>query len=232
MIRCFIVDDEKPAITVLKRHIKRMPHLLLLGAETNPMKAIAVILREKPELVFLDIQMHEMDGLDVMKIIGSQTNVIFCTAYSEHAAASYELEAADYLVKPIGFDRFVKAVQKVVNRLQLEEKKSTVPDYIYIKGDMRGKYRRVDFADIDYIRARNNYIGIYNGDKQILSYQTLKELDELLPADKFMRIHKSYIVSLEKIAEIDNNILILKNRVRLTVSAGYRNAFMAKMRRN
>lgn len=229
MIRCFIVDDEPPAIKVLKGYIKQLPQLVLIGAETDPRRGIAAILREKPDLVFLDIQMDEMDGMQVMKIIRQQTKVVFCTAYSEFAAASYELDAVDYLVKPIEFDRFIKAVQKVEHTIETEGRTAAGKDYIYVKGNMRGKFRKIEFADIDYIRARSNYVGIYNGTKQILSYQTLKEMQALLPPEKFMRIHKSYIVALEKISEIDNNILILKSREQLPISSNYKELFLAKM---
>lgn len=232
MIRCFIIDDEKAAVTVLKRHIKKLPNLLLIGAETNPLLGIAAIQKEKPDLVFLDIQMNEMSGINVMKIIGPQTKVIFCTAFLEYAVTSYELDAADYLLKPIGFDRFLKAVQKVTASLQAQVSNTQMADYIYVKGNMRGKFRRVDFSEIDYIRAHNNYISIHNGEKQIFSYQTLKQMDGLLPSGKFMRIHRSYIVSLDKIAEIDNDVVVLKNRVLLPVSYAYRTAFMKQMRRN
>lgn len=232
MIRCFIIDDEKAAISVLKRHIKKLPNLLLIGAETNPLLGIAAIQKEKPDLVFLDIQMSEMSGINVMKIIGPQTKVIFCTAYLEYAVTSYELDAADYLLKPIGFDRFLKAVQKVAATLQVLERQAQVGDYIYVKGKMRGKFQRVDFSEIDYIRARNNFISIHNGNNQVVSYHTLKQIDGILPPDKFMRIHRSYIVSLDKIAEIDNEVIVLKNKVLLPVSGAYRKSFLKKMRRS
>lgn len=231
MIRCFIIDDEMASIKVLKRYIKRLPHLVLMGTETNPMLGIAAILREKPDLVFLDIHMEEMNGIDVMKIIGDQTKVVFCTAYSEYAVKSYELAAIDYLMKPIEFDRFLKAVQRVAHVLQIEDKTAGDADYIYVKWEGRGKFLKIDFNDIDYVQAKSNYVGIYSGAKNILSYQTMKELEERLPEHKFMRIHKSYIVALDKIAEIDNNVLILRSKVQLPISANYKDVFLAKMRR-
>jgi two-component system LytT family response regulator len=230
MIRCFIVDDEKASIKVLKQYIKRLPHLVLIGCETNPMLGIAAILREKPDLVFLDIHMEEMNGIDVMKIIGEQTKVVFCTAYSEYAVKSYELAAIDYLMKPIEFDRFLKAVQRAGNALQVEGKAADGAAYMYVKWERRGKFLKIDFNDIDYVQAKSNYVGIYQGEKNILSYQSMKDMEEHLPEQKFMRIHKSYIVALDKIAEIDNNILILKSKVRLPISANYKDVFLARMR--
>lgn len=231
MIRCFIIDDELPAVKLLKRFVQRLPQLLLIGYDTNPMQGIATILREKPDLVFLDIQMDEMNGLDVMKIIGPQTKVVFCTAYSEFAAKSYELAAIDYLVKPIEFDRFLKAVHRVSDHLQVEAKSaSSNADYIYVKKGMRGNYVKVEFKEIDYVQGKSNYVGLFMGDKHILSYQSLKQIENNLPDNRFMRIHRSYIVSLDKIAEINNNILLLKNKVSLPLSSNYKDLFLAKMR--
>ena len=160
MIRCFILDDELPAIKVLKRYIKKMPQVVLIGYETNPLRGMARILQEKPDLVFLDIQMDDMNGIDVMRIIRQQTKVVFCTAYSEYAVTSYELEAVDYLLKPIEFERFVKAVQRVESLLQQEEPVAQRGDYIYVKRGLRGKFLKVDYADIDYVQASGNYVRI------------------------------------------------------------------------
>src|SRR5438046_5832475 len=111
MIRCVIIDDEQHAIDVLKKYIGRLGNLQLVGTETNPLAGIEIVKKEKPDVVFLDIQMDEMSGIEVMKIIGNTTKVVFCTAYSEFAVTSYDLEAVDYLMKPIEFNRFAKAVQ-------------------------------------------------------------------------------------------------------------------------
>ncbi len=230
MIRCYIIDDELAAVKVLQRYIKRLPHLVLLGYETNPMQGISFILREKPDLVFLDIHMDEMNGLDVMKVIGPQSKVVFCTAYSEFAVKSYELEAMDYLVKPIEFDRFVKAVHRVSNSLLADAKTKMPAEYIYVKKGMRGNFLKVEFSEIDYVQGRSNYVDIHLEEKHFLSYQTLKQLESHLPENKFMRIHRSSIVSLDKIAAINNNMLILKSKKELPLSSNYKDRFISKMR--
>lgn len=230
MIRCYIIDDEPAAVKVLQRHIKRLPQLVLLGHETNPLHGIEFILREKPDLVFLDIHMDEMNGLDVMKIISPQTKVVFCTAYSEFAVKSYELEAMDYLLKPIEFDRFLKAVQRVISALQVQEKVTGPAEYIYVKKGMRGNFIKVEYSDIDYVQGKSNYVEFHVSGKPILSYQTLKQIEDSLPAAKFMRIHRSYIVALDKITEIHNNVLELKNKMKLPLSSNYKDLFLSKMR--
>lgn len=230
MIRCYIIDDELTAVKVLQRYIKRLPQLVLLGYETNPMHGISFIQREKPDLVFLDIHMDEMNGLDVMKVIGTQTKVVFCTAYSEFAVKSYELEAMDYLLKPIEFDRFLKAVQRVSNSLLIDAKTKMPADYIYVKKGPRGSFIKVEFSEINYVQGKSNYVDIHLSDKHFLSYQSLKQLETTLPENKFMRIHRSYIVSLDKIVAINNNILILKSNIQLFLTSKYKDRFLSKMR--
>lgn len=234
MIRCVIIDDELPAIRVLKRYIDRLPNLELVGAETNPLAGIEVIKKEKPDVVFLDIQMDELSGIEVMKILGDRTKVVFCTAYSEFAVTSYEFDAVDYLMKPIEFNRFVKAVQRVSDVLvhQSSITVEAIPnDYIYIKAGQRGKVLKIDLDDIDYVQGMNNYVAFYRGKQKTLAYLNLKELEERLPASQFMRVHKSFIVALKQISFMENNELILKNiPVKIPIGANYREAFLEKMR--
>lgn len=232
MLRCFIIDDELPAIQVLQRYIKRLPALTLIGYETNPMLGIDVIKREKPDVLFLDIQMDELSGIDVVKIIGTQTKVVFCTAYSDYAVMSYELEAMDYLMKPIEFGRFVKAVQRVQDVVTGHAKPIAAAnaDYIYIKMGQRGKLMKIELCDIDYVQGKNNYVGFYHGKHKTLAYLTMKELEERLPEHLFMRVHKSYIVSLQKIVQMENNELVLKSNVRIPMSANYKEVFLERMR--
>ena len=233
MIKCVIIDDEEPAIHVLKKYISRMPNLKLVGSETNPLLGIEIIKTELPDVVFLDIQMDEMNGIEVMKIIGDSTKVIFCTAYSEFAVTSYELDALDYLMKPIDFNRFVKSVQRVTDVLAHQPSVFSEPllnDYIFVKAGQRGKMLKIDLDDIDYVEAMNNYIAFHRGPQKTLAYLTMRELEERLPSGDFMRIHKSYIVALKQISSMENNELILKkNQSRIPIGANYKEIFMKRM---
>jgi DNA-binding LytR/AlgR family response regulator len=234
MLKCIIIDDEQPAVNVLKKYIDRLPNLRLVATETNPVSGIEIVKREKPDIVFLDIQMDEINGIEVMKAVGDCTNVIFCTAYSEFAVTSYELDAVDYLMKPIEFDRFVKAVRRVTDIMahRPHSAADAIPnDYIFVKAGTRGKMLKIDFDDIDFVEARNNYVAFHRGITKTLVYLSLKELEERLPVSQFMRVHKSYIISLKEISSMENNELVLKKLPRrIPIGANYKEAFMEKMR--
>ena len=234
MIRCVIIDDEQPAINVIKKYIDRLPTLQVVGTETNPILGIEIIKKEKPDVVFLDIQMDEMSGIEVMKIIGSTTKVVFCTAFSEFAVTSYDLNAVDYLMKPIEFNRFVKSVQRVSDIVlnQPASNSTVIPgDYIFVKAGQRGKMLKIDLDDIDFVEAMNNYVAFQRGTQKTMAYLTMKELEERLPNSQFMRVHKSYIVALKQIASVENNQLLLKKTLkRIPLGANYKEAFMERMK--
>ena len=230
MIKCVIIDDEQPAISVLENYIKRLPHLELVGTATNPLTGIDLVDTTKADLVFLDIQMDEMNGIEVIKLLDPQINVIFCTAYSEFAVTSYDLNAVDYLMKPIPFDRFVKAVRKIKlldSSILSNESDSISNDYIFVKTEHKGKMIKIDLHDIDFIEAMSNYIAFYTRKSKILVYASMKEIESYLPSSKFIRIHKSYIIAFDKIVSVENNAVRLKNRTeQIHISNSYKAAFM------
>ena len=230
MIKCVIIDDEQPAISVLENYIKRLPHLELVGTATNPLTGIDLVDTTKADLVFLDIQMDEMNGIEVIKLLDPKINVIFCTAYSEFAVTSYDLNAVDYLMKPIPFDRFVKAVRKIksVDSFILSNESDSISnDYIFVKTEHKGKMIKIDLHDIDFIEAMSNYIAFYTGKSKTLVYSSMKEIESYLPSSKFIRIHKSYIVAFDKIVSVENNRILFKNRTeQIPISNSYKSAFM------
>lgn len=234
MIKCVIIDDEEPAINILKQYIERVPFLELAGTETNPLLGIELIKNERPDVVFLDIQMDEMNGIEVARVL-DDCKVVFCTAYSEFAVTSYEVNAVDYLMKPIEFNRFVKAVNRLNNvidhRTQFTNE-AIANDYFYVKMGIKGKMLKIEVDDIDYVEARSNYVAIYRGQEMTLVYLSMKELEERLPGSQFMRVHKSYIVSLKQISLLENNELVLKKKItkRIPVGANYKAAFLERMK--
>ncbi len=233
MIRCVIIDDEQPAINVLKNYISRLPNLKLIATETNPINGIEIIKDQKPDLVFLDIQMDEMNGIAVMQCIDHITKVIFCTAYSEFAVTSYELEAVDYLMKPIDYNRFLKAVQRFADMTGKQSFVNNEPlmnDYIFVKSGQRGKMLKIELNDIDYVQGMNNYIAFNCGNDVTLAYLSMKDIEERLPPDAFIRVHKSYIVALKQISIIENNELILKKtNSRIPIGTIYKDMFLKRM---
>ncbi|TXJ28266.1 MAG: response regulator transcription factor [Chitinophagaceae bacterium] len=232
MIRCVIIDDEKPAITVIERCIERLPELQLIGSARDPLIGLEMIRKEKPDVVFLDIQMRQMNGIELAKAVGQTTRIVFCTAYFEYAVQSYELNAVDYLVKPIEFPRFKIAVQKISDAItgRITPVEAIKDDYILVKYGERGYLKKIDFDDIVYIQAMNNYVSFFCPPQKTLAYMTLKELEDRLPACGFVRVHKSYIVSIKYIHEVRNNeILMKKNDKPVPIGRNYKDSFWGKI---
>lgn len=212
MIHCIIVDDEQHAIDILVHYVQQTPHLKLAGCFTNPMEALKIVGEQKIDLVFLDIQMPELSGMDFIKTIQGKSKVILTTAYSEFALEGYELYVVDYLLKPIRLPRFLAAVQKVVEQIPVSTHQEVAGDeYIFVKTESKGKLLKINLSDIDFIESQKNYMAIYCGGQKTLVYTSMKELEERLPKSKFIRVHKCFILSIPKITGIDGNLVRLKN---------------------
>lgn len=215
MINCIIIDDEPPAINVIKNYISQVPYLNLKGATTDPVEGLRMIREENIDLVFLDIQMPEITGLEFIKLIDGKSKIIIISAYSEFALEGFELEVIDYLLKPVPLSRFLKAVQKAKNIIEQlsagTSPKNTADSFIILKGETKGKFIKVELSEIDYIEGAGNYVIIHTGSKKILSLVNMKELEEKLPGERFIRVHKSFIISISQIASVDGNVIILKN---------------------
>lgn len=216
MINCIIVDDEQHAIDILVHYVKQTPHLNLVASTTNPIEALQIVATQKIDLLFLDIQMPELSGMDLIKAINGKTKVVLTTAYSEFALESYELDVVDYLLKPIRLPRFLQAVQKVVK--ELEERSAekhilddTEDDYIFVKTESKGKLLKINLDEIDYVEGMKNYVAIYCSGKKTLVYTSMKDLEERLSKKQFIRVHKSFIIPIAKITGIEGNLLRLKN---------------------
>lgn len=216
MINCIIVDDEQHAIDILKHYVSQTPYLNLVNTSTNPIEALQMISSQKVDLVFLDIQMPELSGMDFIKAIYGKAKVILTTAYSQFALESYELDVVDYLLKPIRLPRFLQAVQKAVKEIDdSAEEKHTITDaeddYIFVKTESKGKLLKINLDEIEYIEGMKNYVAIYCAGKKTLVYTSMKDLEEKLSKKQFIRVHKSFIISIAKITGIEGNLLRLKN---------------------
>ncbi|HPG06915.1 MAG TPA: LytTR family DNA-binding domain-containing protein [Saprospiraceae bacterium] len=211
-LNVIIVDDEPLALDVLETYIEKVPDLVLVKRCNNAFEANEAINNHRIDLIFLDIQMPQLTGIDFLKTLSHPPMVIFTTAYSNYALQSYELDAVDYLLKPISFERFMKAVNRAI-----EEQKLTVQahqshpedtdekDYIFIKADK--KLVRVRFADIIYIEGLKDYVIIRLDQSRVITLQTMKSLEDKLPTPMFKRIHRSYIVNVNKIEAIVGNMV-------------------------
>ncbi len=214
MMNCIIVDDEQHAIDILAHYVKQVPYLNLLGTSTNPIEALQLVTTNKVDLVFLDIHMPELSGIDFIKAINGKAKVILTTAYSEFALESYELDVIDYLLKPIRLPRFLQAVQKAVAQTEspapTNQPVESDDDYIFVKTEAKGKFLKINLADIDYIEGMKNYVAIYQGGQKTLVYTSMKELEDRLPKSLFVRIHKSFIIPFQKITGIEGNRVHIK----------------------
>jgi len=215
-IRCIVVDDEALARKYLKDYISKVPFLEFVGDFNSPLKAYELLEKGMVDLMFLDIQMPEITGLDFLRSLNRKPYVVLTTAYKEYALEGYELDITDYLLKPFSFDRFLKAANKV-NMLVLNQEKKVEPksdynqtdfhdDYIIIRADR--KYYKINYDDLIFIEGQKAYVTFHSeGKKNVTALASLKELEEKLPENKFIRIHKSYIVSIKKIDMLEGNMI-------------------------
>ncbi len=203
-MKCLIVDDEPLAHEILSDYISKTDLLTLVNSYTNPIEAFAAIERDKIDLIFLDVQMPELTGIQFLKLLGNKCKVILTTAYPEYALDGYEHNIVDYLLKPISYERFQKAIQKLLHLSNnISEEERVELDHLFVKTEH--KIVRVDLDAITYIEGLKDYISIYTTNERILTLMNMKKAEEFLPAKRFIRVHKSYIVSLEKIDSIEKN---------------------------
>jgi DNA-binding LytR/AlgR family response regulator len=205
-INCIVIDDEPLARKGLKEYITDVDFLNLIGEFDSPVKAAELISRGEAQLLFLDIQMPKITGLDFFKSLQNPPPVIFTTAYPQYALEGFELNALDYLVKPVSFDRFFKAVLKAKEYYEVRDtntKEADMAAYFFIKAD--NKLVKILFDDVLYAEALQNYVIIHTTGKKYMTYLTFKSVEDYLPADKFLKVHKSYIVAASKIDTIEGN---------------------------
>jgi DNA-binding LytR/AlgR family response regulator len=246
MIRCLVIDDEPPALAILADYISQVPFLTLAGTTTDPIEGLTWVQQGLADLVFLDIQMPRLTGLQFLKLAGHKARVVLTTAYPEYALEGYENDVVDYLLKPIAFERFLKAANKALALLAptLPAPTAAAPPpapvapvlapppasgHLFVKGDTKNKYLRISYADILYVEGLNNYVLLHLPHERIATYQTLRELAETLPQPPFMRVHKSYIVSLDHVRLLDGNTLYVQDKL-IPVSDTYREALYRVVR--
>ncbi len=213
MLRCITVDDEPLALDLLEDNIRQIPFLQLIKQCKNAFEATEVLQNEKIDLIFLDIQMPGLTGLQFVKSLPTRPMVIFITAYKNHALEGYELDVLDYLVKPVSFERFLKAVNKAQEYHALKNASMEDPEKEFIFVYAKYNLVKIHFRDITYVEGLKDYIKIFISHEvnPIITRMSMKALEEKLPAKKFMRIHKSYVVATDKILSIRNNIIKLNN---------------------
>jgi two-component system, LytTR family, response regulator len=219
-INAIAIDDEQVALSVISTHAEQVPFLTIKGLFTDPYEALEYLKTEKIDLVFLDVKMPDISGLELMTVLPGSPLVIFTTAYSEHAVQSFELDAIDYLLKPFSSERFSKACNKAKSLLELMQRstKQEIPTFIMIKSGY--EQYKVQLDEILYLESAGNYISFVMKDKRLLSRLSMQEALAILPASLFTRVHRSFIVANNKIEKSDRNCLYIGS-VPISIGAAY-----------
>lgn len=220
MIKCIAIDDEPKALEVITSHVSRVDFLSLVATFTDPFKAVTYANEHPIDLVFLDINMPDVTGLELLKNFVEKPLVIFTTAHSEYALESYEVEAIDYLLKPFDFPRFLRAVTKAQQRLP--KKESTTASFFFVNAGT--KKQRISYDDLLYIEGDGNYVRYHTTTENTMVRSTIKETISLLPTSAFVQIHRSYIVALKAIVKIEDNHVHIGDK-KIAIGASYRNDF-------
>lgn len=229
-IKCIIVDDEPPAIRLLKNYITKVPNLELIATTTNSLEALQILEKNYVDLAFFDIQMPNLTGIQLSKIIHTKTKVIFTTAYPQFALESYDLNAIDYLLKPFSFERFYQAIMKVKKETSIQQESNT-SNFLFVTTNGKNNFEKIFMNDIIYIEGLKNYVAIHLKDKQIITYSTLKHIQENLPQQSFIQIHKSYIISLNYIDKT-TSISVQLNTIELPLGNTYKVGFFDRINKN
>jgi len=212
LIKCIIVEDERLAQDVIKSHLQQVDRFELVGVCRNAPEAAEALENNDVDVMFLDIQLPGMSGLNFLRTLIDPPLTVLTTAYPEHALESYEYNVVDYLLKPISFDRFLKTVNKIVDGKLLNEsaKEKKIPgDHIFVKAN--SKFFKVNFPSIVYIEGMKDYLKIHTTENTLVTHQTMSDIEKILPAKQFLRIHKSYIISLSHIRAIYGNSVEMEN---------------------
>jgi len=225
MIDCIIIEDEPLAVEKLVLFIKKVPTLNLLKTFSSGIDSIGFLNSHPVDLIFLDIEMKELNGIQLLESISIKSKVIITTAYEKYAIKGFELQVCDYLLKPITFERFVKSCNKVISEIE-SEKRGRSDSRIFIKTEYR--LEGVDTSEILFIEGMGDYRKVVTSDKNIMTLQTFKDLETILPADKFCRVHNSFIVSIERIEKIERNRITIQKKV-IPISNSYSKTFLKKI---
>ena len=225
-LSCIIVDDEPLAVRLLVSYVEKTPDLELLASFTDSIKAINAIKAQKPDLLFLDIQMPNIDGMELAHSLPEETRVVFTTAFKEYAFESYEVNALDFLLKPVRYNKFLSAVEKARTlRVPSASPEPQQPNTVFIRVD--GYWRNVAVNEIIYVNGMKDYVLFYldNEPKPLITHLTMKAVEDMLPKDRFLRIHRSYIIAVDKIQKVDRNDCVYIGKEIIHIPDGYLQAF-------
>jgi DNA-binding LytR/AlgR family response regulator len=228
-IQCIAIDDEPLAVKKIAGYIQKVPFLELVAECRSAFEAMKVINDKSIQLIFVDINMPDLSGMEFVKTLTDKPYVVFTTAYSEYAVEGFQVEAVDYLLKPITFNNFLKAANRVKNLIELTANKEretikTTANHLFVKSEY--KLIRIELDDIKYIESQHEYIKIHLlNSKPVMTQLSLKSIEEQLPSNRFMRVHRSYIVNLKKVSVIERNRIVFDCNVYIPISEQYKEKF-------
>jgi two-component system LytT family response regulator len=233
-IRCVAIDDEPLALKQIGGYINKTPFLELNALCNNAFDAMELLKNRKTDLLFVDINMPDLSGLDFVKSLQEKPFIVFTTAYSEYAIEGFKVDAVDYLLKPIGYKDFLQAANKVKSRFDLArspEQEAPSRDHLFVKSGY--KFVRIELADIKYIESMHEYVRIHLcSEKPVMTLASMKSIEEQLPSALFLRVHRSFIVNTEKVKVIERNRIVFDNNVYIPVSDQYKTKFQEFLSRN
>jgi DNA-binding LytR/AlgR family response regulator len=225
-MNCIIVDDDDASISVFKQIAKQVDYLSIIQTCSNPIEAMNVLNEEDVDVLFLDIEMPEMNGIDMLKALDTKPHVILITSHNEHALAAFDLNVIDYLIKPVTLPRLLKALTKVKDVDNVKGKANSGQDYFFIKKE--AALTKVPIKDILWIEALGDYITIHTKDNRYVLHVTLKSVESKLPANKFVRVHRSYIVNIDNIRTIEDTTIFI-NEISIPIGALYKESFIKRL---
>lgn len=231
-ITCYIIDDELDAIDLLREYVTMTPGLELVGSSQNPVESIDFLTGEAaPDITFLDVDMRQLSGLELAGMVNLYTTVVFTTAFPEYALEAFDKEAFDFMLKPINYERFVKCIQRVKRKIAqpFDNISPRIDEFFTIKSEIKGRLLKVRFDEVIYIEGAVNYIQIYTADGKHMTYITMKEIERHLPAEKFIRIHRSFIVNLDFVKVVERSQIRLTNGDTLVLGDHYKDHFLEFM---
>jgi len=236
MIKCIAIDDEPLAVKKIAGYVRKVPFLELVAECRNAIEAMNILNENDIQLLFIDINMPDISGMEFVKSLANKPYIVFTTAYSEYAVEGFQVEAVDYLLKPISFSNFLKAANKVKNLIELttnsqKESLRTTLNHLFVKSEY--KLIRIELDDIKYIESQHEYIKIHLiSSNAVMTQISLKSIEEQLPSDRFMRVHRSFIVNLARVSVIERNRIVFDGKIYIPISEQYKEKFQEYIDKN
>ncbi|MFD0763266.1 LytR/AlgR family response regulator transcription factor [Mucilaginibacter lutimaris] len=230
MLSCYIIDDEEHPVELLKDYISRTPDISLAGFSLDPVLGLHEVLQNPPDILFLDVDMPVLSGFDLYDLLSGKCTIVFTTAFPKYAVDAYNLDARDFLLKPIRYERFLKCLQKIGPVRNEAADTGSTRDFIFVQTETKSKLLKIRLDDIYYIEGLHNYVVIHTSDQKHIVYMPLKDILEQLPEARFCRIHRSFIINYSRIKQIEGNRIFLEKSPELTVGPQYREAFFDRVK--